>query len=95
MILIFRKLGLSFQREKKFENCCNPNTGEYFRFDFYLREHNLVVEYDGKHHETDDYFKWSDGVKNDYLASRGIKLLRINRFSFSKAEKLILKNLEN
>jgi len=38
------------ESQKKFSDCINPDTGHQLRFDFYLPEENILIEYDGKQH---------------------------------------------
>jgi hypothetical protein len=44
---ILKKLNINFQTEKSFEECRNKIR---LRFDFYLPDHNLLIEFHGKHH---------------------------------------------
>lgn len=58
------------------------------RFDFYLPDHNLCIEYDGiQHFKPVDYFggvkalnesKKRDEIKNNFCENNNIKLIRIN-----------------
>jgi len=85
-------LGYSFFIEKEFPDCKNPETGQRLRFDFYIPECNLCIEYDGKQHyefnselfgdseEGIQRFKAQqtrDQIKTDYCKERAINLLRI------------------
>lgn len=76
---------IKYIREYKFEDCRNIN---YLRFDFYLTDYNILIEYDGRQHfESIDLWggdsefekrKINDGIKNDYCKKNGIPLLRIS-----------------
>jgi very-short-patch-repair endonuclease len=76
---------IKYIREYKFKDCRNIN---YLRFDFYLPDYNILIEYDGRQHfESIDLWggdiefekrKINDGIKNDYCKKNGISLLRIS-----------------
>lgn len=76
---------IRYHREFKFDDCKNINP---LRFDFYLPDHNLCIEYDGKQHfESMDIFggdiefekrKSNDRVKDDYCSRNKINLVRIS-----------------
>lgn len=76
---------IKYIREYKFKDCKNIN---YLRFDFYLPDYNLLIEYDGRQHfESVDLFggregferrKLNDEIKNKYCIKNGIHLLRIS-----------------
>jgi glutaredoxin len=78
------KNNVKFEQYKRFENCRYKNTLAY---DFYLPDHNICIEYDGKqHYEPIDWFggkkklKYTimvDKIKNDYCIKNNIKLFRI------------------
>lgn len=75
---------IDYIREYSFTNCRYKHT---LPFDFYLPQHNLCIEYDGKqHYKPIDFFggiegyretKRNDNIKNEYCESNNIKLLRI------------------
>lgn len=77
---------INYKKEKKFELCKN-NTGNKLRFDFYLPDYNLCIEYDGKQHfECNEYFggekafsklRENDEIKNQFCKLNGIELLRV------------------
>ena len=68
----------------------NANTNGYFRFDFYIPSINLVIEYDGEHH-NEEYFIWSDDVKNKFLQKNNVGLKRLNKKHFYNLRKEIRK----
>jgi hypothetical protein len=49
-----------------------------FRFDLFLPEFNLVIEYDGGFHDTCESQQQRDLIKTRYLCEVGIELLRIH-----------------
>ena len=78
----------AFEREKRFDNLINPETGRSLRFDFYLAEQNTLIEFDGRQHfNSVDYFggrdayervKFRDVIKNNWALENGIDLIRID-----------------
>lgn len=57
---IFLDNDVKFVREKTFQGCTNPETGHLLRFDFYLPDHNLCLEYNGKqHYESSGIHGWN------------------------------------
>jgi hypothetical protein len=81
---ILDKLKISYEREKKFENCKNMT---YLPFDFYLPEYNYCIEFDGiQHYKEMEFFggkesfeklKINDDIKDQYCIDNNIKLIRI------------------
>jgi hypothetical protein len=84
---LLNDLNIEFISDKKFEGCvgllkkkCYP-----LRFDFYLPEYNMVIEFDGEQHFTSIHsFNRNigesllyDKIKNDYCRDNNIKLIRI------------------
>lgn len=75
---------VQFICEKRFNDCRYKNT---LPFDFYLPQHNLLIEYDGRQHfEPIKHFgglksfklrQKRDAIKNQYAKDNNIKLLRI------------------
>lgn len=86
---VLDRIGVSYVREKSFENCRNHRP---LPFDFYLPSMNICIEYDGEHHYRpvnyggiDDSRAQQayrdtitrDEIKNRYCHDLGIGLLRI------------------
>lgn len=85
---------ISFSREQTFNTLVNPASGELLRFDFYLPERNILIEYDGKQHfiytpsiHGDDpieglhklkQLQYRDKLKNEYCRDNNIRLIRLN-----------------
>lgn len=56
-------------------------------FDFYLPQHNLIIEYDGEHHFRPmemwggelkfHVIQENDNIKNEYCRNKNITLLRL------------------
>lgn len=81
------KLNIKEVSQKTFKDLKNPKTNYALRFDFYIPDYNMCIEYDGKqHYKPINYFggidgyksrKYRDQLKNQYCKEHNIKLLRI------------------
>lgn len=84
---ILTQNNIKFEQQKKFSDAIYEETKGAMRFDFYLPEHNRLIEFDGIQH-----FKslggWNDEenltlvikrdqIKNEYALSHNIPLIRI------------------
>lgn len=79
--------GIHYIPEHHF-NDLRSDKGSFLWFDFYLPEHNMCIEYDGRQHfEPIDFFggmetfkrtQLNDALKNKYCRENNIKLLRIS-----------------
>jgi very-short-patch-repair endonuclease len=89
----------AFTVEKKFESLRNINS---LRYDFYLSDFNLLIEYDGKQHFKEAYgstfqkrqkilqdIQKRDQIKNEWALKNKIPLLRIPYWDFEKIEELV------
>ena len=83
---------IKFEHQKKFDDCI----GKIFKlpFDFYLQNHNILIEFDGKQHFEIVKFnkllsdnealieflnlKQNDIIKNEYCSNNNIQLIRIS-----------------
>lgn len=91
------QLQIPFITQKRFDNCIFPKTNRQLIFDFYLPEHNILIEYDGVQHfnqTKNDFFNFNDlqerdNYKNDWCKEEGITLIRIPYTDFENL------NLEN
>lgn len=78
---------VQYERQKTFKDCRNPKINRHLRFDFYLPERNLCIEYDGKQHfekhkvwDTRDPLEnrqYRDAIKNQFCKDNSINLIRI------------------
>lgn len=78
--------GICYEKEKTFSECVNVRP---LPFDYYIPSLNTCIEVDGEFHfEKNNVFKGNnhslyhnvvarDGIKSDYCATHGIKLIRI------------------
>lgn len=87
-----------------FSNCRNPKTNTPLRFDFYVPDKNLLIEFDGIQHfmsgiklsgghcgseEDLKYTQYKDNIKNEYAKSNGINLLRIKYDKLNKIDEIL------
>ena len=84
LINLFRRAGIWFEREKTFDDL----RGGKYRYDFYLPDYNILIEFDGTQHfhqvahfqkRKSDFLKAQehDRRKNSYALSNQIRLYRI------------------
>lgn len=70
------------------------------RFDFYLPDYNLLIEYDGVQHFKDITFLNSstiqthDKIKNQYCKENNLSLLRIPYTKFNNIKNILRENLQ-
>lgn len=77
-----RKSNVYFVREVSFLELKNPETGALLRYDFYIPEYNMLIEYDGiKSHSSNDA-KYRDSLKNEFADMHKIRLIRISGLRF-------------
>jgi len=89
---LLTQIGVDFELEKKFDNCKNPMTEQYLRFDFYIEKLNLLIEIDGEQHfipvnrfggeEALKTSKYRDYIKDKYADENKIRLVRVSLFDF-------------
>lgn len=93
---------IEFIEEHRFDDCRSIYP---LPFDFYVKSHNLLIEFDGKHHtapvqrsnkdttekmtERFELTQKHDNIKNEYAKKNDIKLLRIPYQSFSKLTEIL------
>lgn len=96
---------IKFESEMKFQNCKNERM---LRFDFYLPDYNLCIEYDGEQHYKPVDFankghKWAvslyeqnkerDKIKNQFCKNHNIQMLRIPHWELNNIENILSKKL--
>lgn len=78
------KNNIKYEREKTFDTLKDKHK---LRFDFYLEDYNLVIEYDGLQHEKAGWYKNEeklnitkkhDKMKNNWCKNNDIDILRIS-----------------
>ena len=85
---------IPFKHQKWFSDCRDRNP---LPFDFYLPEHNTIIEFDGRQHfEEVKFFSYSlemvqkhDTIKNNYCMENNIYLIRIPYWDYSKIEEIL------
>jgi hypothetical protein len=95
------KPDIDFETEKKFLDCKSgkeSNRCTRLKFDFYLKNKGILVEYDGEQHFKpnakhggEEKFRErviNDGIKNRYTSQNNIKLIRIAYTDFTDSDKL-------
>ncbi|MCI7633893.1 MAG: hypothetical protein MSS80_07700 [Mollicutes bacterium] len=92
---------IEYQREYIFKDCKNK---EALRFDFYLPEYNLAIEYQGiQHYKSIEYMGGktrydrqlkNDNIKRKYCKEKGIKLFEIPYTEFNNIENVMNNILE-
>lgn len=105
----FKLLNINYQQQKTFNDCVNPYSGYKLRFDFYLPDYNLCIEYDGEQHfrvtngwndkENFDKTQYRDSIKNKFCEDNNINLIRIPYTDYDKIDEQyildVLKPFEN
>jgi hypothetical protein len=84
LINILESKKIKYIHQHSFEECINKRE---LKFDFYLEEFNILLEYDGiQHYESIDYFggdekfkltRMCDEIKNKFCLEKNIPLYRI------------------
>ena len=91
---------INYIPQYKFDNCKNINK---LSFDFYLPNHNICIEYDGKqHYEAIEYFggkymlsiqQNKDKIKTRYCQDNNIKLIRIPYWEFDNIDNILRREI--
>lgn len=101
---ILKSMNIAFEREKEFEGCKNIRN---LKFDYYLPEYNICIEYNGEQHYKDgtlfnddekntlEYSKKRDNIKREFCENNGIKLLEIRFNEFRYIKRILKKAILN
>lgn len=92
---------IKYVREKTFKNCINF-CGNYLRFDFYLEQFNLLIEYQGHHHikPINKYRRAQavhkktivhDAIKEVFALDNHINLIKIFYKDYDKIDEILTK----
>lgn len=94
-----------FEEQKGFSDCKNPETNYILRFDFYIPDRKLCIEFNGaQHYRSVEYWggeeafvrqKFRDSIKASYCLNNKIKLLHIPYWKQKNIEQIIEKELNN
>ena len=100
IVKLLNDRNIKYEREYIFNDCVNE---KFLKFDFYLIDYNLCIEYDGEYHFQPH---WSDNdgsllkkqqkrdkIKDKYCENNNIRLLRIN-YKEKDIEKILIENLK-
>lgn len=88
IIELLEKAQIKYIKEKRFSNCVFQDNNYQARFDFYLPDYNILIEYDGRQHSLlgtghfDNLDKFiqtqeHDRYKNEWAKENGYTLIRI------------------
>lgn len=98
---VLEGLNLDYIHEKEFDGLVNVRP---LRYDFYIEELNLLIEFDGIHHYEPvehfggikyfNYIKRNDAKKNQYCKDNNINLLRIPYTEMYNEEEIITTYIE-
>lgn len=100
----FDSHNIEYIREKTFKDCVNFKNN-LLRFDFYLEQFNLLIEYQGQHHEkpVNKYKRAKivhekttvhDGIKEIFAAKNEINLIKIYYQDYENVEIILEQLLE-
>ena len=99
---IFNKRKISYHQHKTFPALRGINNG-FLSYDFYLKEHNILIEFQGiQHYEpisafgVEEQFKIQqehDKRKREYAINNNIKLLEIPYWDFDNIEEILSREL--
>jgi len=94
---------IPYEKEYRFKGLVNQDTNYDLRVDFFVEDHNLVIEYDGiQHYEPVEIFGGentflrcveSDKIKDSYFNKKGIELLRIPYWDIENIRDILNKAL--
>ena len=84
--------GIQYIKEKTFDDC--RGLKNKLPFDYYLPNHNILIEVDGEQHFNEDCFnqtkeqfqqlKRTEEIKNNYCLENGIILVRLPYYDYDK-----------
>ena len=99
MVAILDKLNIPYERQKTFSACRKSLP---LPFDFYLKDYNLCIEYDGiQHFQVIEFFggekgfkerQENDAIKTEWCKNNNVHLLRID-YRVKDIEPLITQKL--
>lgn len=95
---------ITYIQEKSFDTCRSPKN-RVLRFDFFLPDLNLLIEYQGHHHyapinkyrrakRVHEMTKLHDQIKRQFVIDNDFKFLEIHFKDFEKVDEILLKLLE-
>lgn len=96
----FSQHNIEYIREKTFKDCVNF-CGNHLRFDFYLEQFNLLLEYQGHHHlkPINKYRRAQivhkktvvhDVIKEEFALSNKINLIKIFYKDYDRIDEILI-----
>lgn len=85
---ILKKHKIRFAREISFVGL-KYKSGYYAKFDFFLIDFNICIEYDGELYHSSDTAISHDRIKNDYCKENNIALIRYSKSHYYRLEQEI------
>lgn len=99
--LLFQKMNLKYVSQYTFDDLYGNK--EKLRFDYYLPDYNLLIEYQGQQHYSAQTFfggeekfkqqKKYDNIKKEYCKKHGYKLIEIPYWDYDKLDEDYIKNI--
>ena len=87
IFFILRRLGVEVELQKTFDDLRNPETGRLLRYDFYLPEQRVAIEFNGIFHYDDKGFAtpvsaqaYKFNLKKQYAQDNGIDFVVLSCF---------------
>lgn len=88
IIELLNKYNINYVKEKTFNSCIFPETNTKLRFDFYLPDYNILIEYNGEQHYKTNESGWNtkealektikrDNYKKQWCKNNNITLIII------------------
>lgn len=95
---ILEEHNIKYETQKTFSSCIFQDTNQKARFDFYLPDYNILIEYDGQQHfkeveifsDSLEKIQQHDDYKNNWCKENNILLIRI---PYTKYSSLTIKDL--
>ena len=94
---------IKYKRQYKFSDLYDKNKNNPLKFDFYLEDFNLLIEFDGIQHfkkcwyDTDEDLqdrKQKDKLKTEYCNKNNYSLLRIKYTELKNVDNILKKELK-
>jgi hypothetical protein len=91
---------IKFELEKTFPDCLGRTGRKPLRFDFFLLDYNILIEYDGEHHYkpvnkgyrakyVHERTVINDKIKDNYIKEKGVGLLRIPYWEYDQIDEIL------
>lgn len=83
---------IEYRKEKRFSWLLGANNGE-LRLDFYIPSLRIAIEFDGPHHDSSEYQKKNDSIKNALVRKHKIKMIRIHYSRFQLIPQILKRSI--